>query len=332
MNIREKLKLGSTIILDGATGTELTRLGVPSDPTFGGVANIKNSEIVQKIHENYILSGCDIITTNTFGTCRHVLNSLGLGQKTFEINSKAVEIAKISKSKIHSDKDIFIAGSMTNYFALNENEYIQNPQFIPSIEEEEKNYLEMANILLENGVDFIILEMIADIKHAELLLKSAISTNLPVWVGISCCINKFDNTVIGRNFSAEKNPSLISKEKLVSEPPKLLPEDEIIPLEKIIESLKGIGGDVYGIMHSWIEDADRGLEVLKTKWNGPIMMYPEIGEFNTITHETKTKVSPKEFPEICKNWINKGVQIVGGCCGVNNSHIKKLVSSFDENK
>ena len=330
MDIREKVKSGSTIILDGATGTEISRLGVPSDPTFGGVANIKYPEIVQKIHENYIVSGCDIITTNTFGTCRHVLNSLGLGEKTYEINSKAVENAKISKSKINLDKEIYIAGSMTNYFALKENEYVQNPKFIPSIEEEEKNYFEMANILLENGVDFIILEMIADIKHAELLLKAAISTNLPVWIGISCCINKFDNTVIGRNFSVEKNPSLISEDKNISEPPKLLPENEIIPLEEIIESLKVIGGDVYGIMHSWVEDANMGLEVLKTKWDGPIMMYPEIGEFNTSTHETKIKISPNEFPEICSNWTNKGVQIIGGCCGVNNSHIKKLVDSFIE--
>ena len=30
---------------------------------------------------------------------------------------------------------------MTNYFALNENEYVQNPKFIPSIEEEEKQGL-----------------------------------------------------------------------------------------------------------------------------------------------------------------------------------------------
>ena len=103
---------------------------------------------------------------------------------------------------------------MSNYFALKENEYIPDPKFVPSFEDEEKNYREQAKILVDSGVDFIILEMLADIKHAKTLLKVAIETGLPVWVGISCCINKYDDKLIGRNFSVEKNPSLITETKL----------------------------------------------------------------------------------------------------------------------
>ena len=50
--------------------------------------------------------------------------------------------------------------------------------------------------------------MILDIDHSKILLSSALETGLPVWVGLSCCISKFDNNVIGRNFRAEKEKSL----------------------------------------------------------------------------------------------------------------------------
>ncbi len=331
MNIKEKLDSGSIMILDGATGTELTRLGVPSNTTFSGFANIEHPQIVQKVHENYIYSGCDIITTNTYGTCRHVLNAIDLDQKTNEINRKAVDIVKQSIKQSKSNKKIFIAGSMSNYFALKENEYIPDPKFVPSFEDEEKNYREQAKILVDSGVDFIILEMLADIKHAKTLLKVAIETGLPVWVGISCCINKYDDKLIGRNFSVEKNPSLITNETLVSEPPRLLPEDNIIALEDIIDSLTSIGGDVYGIMHTWVEDADRGLDALKDAWKGTLMMYPEIGEFNTSTHQTTIKISVDEYSEVCENWVKKGVQVIGGCCGTTNKHITKIVNKLITN-
>ena len=75
----------------------------------------------------------------------------------------------------------------------------------------------------------------------------------------------------------------MTKQKL--ENPKFLPEDKIIPLVDIIDELTSIGGDVYGIMHSWFEDSKLGLEVLKDKWSGPIMFYPEIHLFDTSTEE-----------------------------------------------
>ena len=87
-----------------------------------------------------------------------------------------------------------------------------NPKYIPSFKQEEQNYKEAAKILKEEGVDILILEMLLDIDHSKILLNAALETDLPVWVGLSSCISKFDNSVIGRNFSAEKETSLIYDE------------------------------------------------------------------------------------------------------------------------
>ena len=144
---------------------------------------------------------------------------------------------------------------MTNFFALSENEYRPDPRFLPSLSDEEKNYKEMAKILLNEGVDILLLEMLLDIDHSKILLNAALETGLPVWVGLSCCISKHDQTIIGRNYGAEKTESLIYDKTKIVENPKFLPEDKIIPLVDIIDELTSIGGDVYGLMHSWFEDS-----------------------------------------------------------------------------
>lgn len=60
-------------ILDGGMGHELKLRGV-SDGTFlaGVLANEKKNcnndyvDVVESIHEDYLVAGCDIITTNSF--------------------------------------------------------------------------------------------------------------------------------------------------------------------------------------------------------------------------------------------------------------------------
>ena len=65
--------MDNIIILDGGMGHELKLRGV-SDGTFlaGVLANEKkdcnndNIDVVESIHEDYLVAGCDIITTNSF--------------------------------------------------------------------------------------------------------------------------------------------------------------------------------------------------------------------------------------------------------------------------
>jgi hypothetical protein len=170
--------------------------------------------------------------------------------------------------------------------------------------------------------------MLLDIDHSKILLNAALETGLPVWVGLSCCISKHDQTIIGRNYGAEKTESLIYDKTKIVENPKFLPEDKIIPLVDIIDELTSIGGDVYGIMHSWFEDSKLGLEVLKDKWSGPIMFYPEIHLFDTSTGGAIITATEDEFAENCSNLIDNRIKIIGGCCGVTDNHLKSLINKF----
>jgi S-methylmethionine-dependent homocysteine/selenocysteine methylase len=171
--------------------------------------------------------------------------------------------------------------------------------------------------------------MLLDIDHSKALLTAALETGLPVWVGLSCCISKFDNSVIGRNFRAEKEKSLIYDENKYQEQPKYLPEDEIILLEEIVKSLTNIGGDVYGIMHSWFQDSREGLKIIKENWDGPIMFYPEIHKFDTNTHKAIVTTTENEFVNSFEELIDDQIKIIGGCCGVNDKHLKELIKKYN---
>ena len=285
MLFKEKLKSKNKIFLDGGNGSEIAKLGGDMSPAFSALATLTSPDIVIKVHENFIDAGCDIITANTFATNRHNLESLNKGDQVHKFISDSVKLSRKAISNTGKENKIPLSGSLSNFFPLKENEFVPNPEFVPTFKKEEENYKEAAKILKESGADLLVLEMLLDVDHSKILLNAALETGLPVWVGLSCCDSKFDNSVIGRNFRAEKEKSLIYDENKYKDQPKYLPEDKIILLEDIIKSLTSLGGDVYGIMHTWFQDSIGGLKILKNNWKGPIMFYPEIHKFDTNTHK-----------------------------------------------
>ena len=83
MILDKKLAAGDVIVLDGATGTEIDRIGGQMDSTaWCAVANKTHPNSVRRVHESYLRAGADVITTNTFATCRHVLAGAGFADET----------------------------------------------------------------------------------------------------------------------------------------------------------------------------------------------------------------------------------------------------------
>ena len=65
MGLKEYIK-DNILIFDGAMGTMLQKKGLKlgENPE---VLNIKEPSIIEEIHKEYIDSGANVITTNTFG-------------------------------------------------------------------------------------------------------------------------------------------------------------------------------------------------------------------------------------------------------------------------
>ena len=159
--------------------------------------------------------------------------------------------------------------------------------------------------------------MMLDIERSGRILEIVVETGLPVWVGISCS-ELDDGNLIGFDLSVEK-PDSISEDHIC---------EKQNNLTNIINSLKVIGGDIFGIMHTSIPTTYKALDILFENWPGPVMAYPEIMSFNYSNHQSTVTISPTEFSEACKEFLNMGVHVIGGCCGASIDHIRKIVDDF----
>jgi methionine synthase I (cobalamin-dependent) len=321
MILDQKLNAGDIIVLDGAMGTEVARYGAGMDSAaWCGVANKTHPKIVRQVHEDYIRAGADVITTNTFATCRHVLDGAGLGDETVAINRRAVELAREARDNVAADRPIAVAGSISTMMAWIPDTLSADPRYAPTANQEAANFSEMADALADAGADLIIMEMMLDLDHAKRAITAAVATGLPVWTGISCS-KRPDGRMVGWNGAVENAASQHAEDH------KTRPE---VALDTLIDELMAVGGSVSGIMHSAISSTSPGLEVLYRHWSGPVMVYPETLMANATGSAERHSVSPEDFAEHCRGWVDGGAQIIGGCCGTMVEHSRTMVDSLPE--
>ena len=174
--LKERLERREIIVIDGGIGTEIQRRGVPMDnDAWCGVANKSHPEIVLQTHMDYIRAGAQVVTANTFGTARHVLEPAGLGDEVEAINRKAVELAREARDEA-ADGQVWVAGSMSSMPPLTKR--VKTPRG----DAVKASYNEQAQILAGAGVDLIVTEMMVDVENASLVMAAAVATGLPVWM------------------------------------------------------------------------------------------------------------------------------------------------------
>ena len=318
MILDNKLNKQEIIVLDGAIGSEIARLGgVMDSAAWCGVANKTHPDVVRRVHEEYIRAGADVVTANTFATNRQVLVGAGLADETVSITTRAVELAREAVNNVAPDRPIAIAGSMSNNMAWKPGTVSADPRFIPTPAEEIDNYREMAQTLATAGVDFILMEMMWDIDRASRAVAAAVETGLPVWIGVSCSILP--------------DGSLGAWNKHIEEPARILAADHIKQESKsftpLIEAMMSFEPQVMGVMHSTIDTMDPGLRALFDHWKGPVMAYPET---SSQVRKGVRAVEPAVFAAHCSDWVARGVQIIGGCCGTNIEHIRAMVNELPD--
>ena len=293
---QEKLERGEVVVIDGGTGTELERRGVPMTvAAWSGLAVHTHPEVVREVHEDYIGAGAEVIITNTFGTTRSLLEAAGLGGEFEAINRRAVRLALDARDA--SGRDVAVAGSISN---LPPDMKAAN---YPPPKAEAEELRELAMLLADAGVDLIALEMLQDTRHAVRAMEAALETGLPVWLGVSC-----------RRRAA--GPGLVSFD---------LPSmDFARPLDTLIP----MGPTVVNIMHSEIEAVPGAMAMVRERWQGPLGVYPEIGEFEPPHWHKEEDVAPERYAAHARDWVRLGARLVGGCCGTTPEHIAALREAF----
>ena len=317
--IQDKLNNGKIVILDGANGSELEKRGAKMDRAgWCGPASITHPKILEDIHKDYIKAGAEVITTNTFSSARHVLEYSTFKDQTVAINEKAMECA-ISARNHFPDKKVAIAGSISLSLVADIIDEINDPaEFRNNMKAEFteksirqgnfdhkkilKNFEEQISIFKKYNIDLIILEMIINPSICKPAIEAALDSGLPVWLGLSCG----DESEEGDLFAFENSRM------------------------KFSETLTTINNDFDSVllMHSETKNITKGLQEIKSEWNGHLGAYPHKGTYVRPNWNFDKNYTPEMYSEDMQGWVDQGVRIIGSCCGMGPEYTYELKRSF----
>ena len=292
------------IILDGGIGTELERLGAPMDhEAWCAVALETHPQLVRDVHRSYIDVGADIITVNTYAATRHALKNAGLEDKFENWNKLAVKLAKEALDESEPEIDILIAGSVSNFGHFGD-KYTD--------EQLEPNYRDQAEVLVDNGVDLIILETLGSTTSTILTALKAVSEfNVPVWVAVSCA----EDQESGQLFLGVEESRIHSD------------EDDRQTHQEFVEAINtiiGTAGSALLVMHSTIDATLVALNSIASQYKGLRGAYPNAGYWIRPEWAFVDQISPEDYLDRAQKWLDTGARIVGGCCGIGPNHIAAL--------
>ena len=298
-NFLEVLNSGDTILLDGATGSELENRGIKMDNSWCATASLE-FDILKQIHKDYINAGAKIITTNTYASNRMILEVAGVEDKFEDINLAAINAAIQAREECGRD-DVLVAGSLSHQIPYEDafRSQEEKDKYIKKLTPEyfQKSFDELAFFLADNGCDFILLELMYRPDRIDIIFDSASKVGLPVWAG----------------FSSRNKDGLIA-----------LTTDYEYSFKKMISNVKHHKLDAVGIMHCDIGVIEESIKELKEVYDLPIMAYPEVAVFKFPHYDMSNVIPPDDYLIEAKKWKDAGAQIIGGCCGTTVEHIKLL--------
>ena len=194
MGVMERLRSGDLVVLDGATGTELEVRGSPqSSDASWAECSVTNPDIVRSVHEDYVRSGADVITTNTYSTGPHVLRQIGRGDAVAPWNSASVAIARDAISGAAGDREVLVAGSVSAFGNGAMRYPSMDGKFTWGEDDPDRlgaNFHEQIAILVEAGVDLVLLEFLgATADDIEIGLGRALAFDVPVVASLSAAVD-----------------------------------------------------------------------------------------------------------------------------------------------
>jgi 5-methyltetrahydrofolate--homocysteine methyltransferase len=279
------------LVADGATGSNLQQRGLEKgEPGERWV--LDNPDGIKKLYSDFICAGSDIILSCTFGASEYLLKQHDIFDQQTAIVAKAVVLAK----EAIGNKTVFVAGSMGPLGQL------MQPLGLLSEENAYGAYYNLATLLDQAGVDFLLIETQFDIAEATVAIKACQeASSLPV-----ICSFSFDR---GTRTMMGVKPEIFAKEI----------------------SAKG----VMAVGINCGKNIDQNLEVLSIVkentdlpiWFKPNAVLPEVDS----NGDTVYKTTPEDMQEMAVQALARGANIIGGCCGTTPDHVKAIASAVKKN-
>ncbi len=246
--------------------------------------NIFHPEIITEIHRAYYDAGSNVVSTNTFGA-----NLLKFSHDELEkIVAAAIENANEARRTTKNSDEKFIA------LDIGPSGKLLKPYGDLDFEDAVSLFAETVKLGVKYGVDLILIETMNDSYETKAaLLAAKENSDLPVFV----------SNAYGADMRLMTGASPAA----------------------MVAMLEGMGADAIGANCSL---GPRKLfpvaeELLKYA-SVPVLIMPNAGLPEVRNGKTVYNVSELEFADDVNVLINKGIRIVGGCCGTTPEYIKAI--------
>ena len=246
--------------------------------------NVTHADVITKIHKEYFDAGSNVVATNTFGA-----NILKFSKEELEeIIKCATQNAKNAKEQSNGNQEKWIA------LDIGPTGRMLKPYGDLDFEDAVKVFSKTVKLGVKYGVDLILIETMTDgyeTKAAVIAAKE--NSNIPIFV--SNAYGEDGSLMTGANPWAT------------------------------VAMLEGLGVDAIGVNCSFGPKKLAPVVEEYLKYSSlPVILEPNAGLPKVVNGKTVYDVSPEEFSKDVRSLIEKGVRIVGGCCGTTPKYIKAL--------
>jgi len=296
------------LVLDGAMGTMLQQRNLNA-ADFGGAAlegcneNLVRTrpDVVLDIHRKYFEAGSDIVETNSFNGTKSDLIDYGIAEQSYELMFKAAQLARQAADEYSTPaKPRFVAGSMGPT-----RKTITVTGGI-SFEHLRQDYYDLAKPLTEGGADLLIIETSQDTRNIKAAILAIRKLSKEIGAEIPFIIS----------VTIEQNGTMLAGQTV----------------EAMWASLRHAKPLAFGMNCAtgpeFMTDHIRTLSQLSSEY---VSCYPNAGLPNPEDgsyHETPTTLATQLERFVGNGWLN----IVGGCCGTTEKHIRAIAQMVEGKK
>ncbi len=248
---------------------------------------------VGAVHSAYARAGCRLITTNSFGGTRAMLDRHGLGDRVLDWNRRAAALARAA-----AGPDGWVFGDVGPFGDFLEPLGDMTEDGLLAI------FGEQIGALAEGGADAILVETMSDPAEAAVGVRAAKSVSkLPVVVTYA-----FQK-------SADGFRTMMGT-----------------PASEAIAAALGDGADIVGANCGTDLSLDDYLALAKdlkaAAGTAPVILQPNAGAPKTTPEGVAYDATPEEMAAVALRLRDAGVSIIGGCCGTTPAHLAAMARAL----
>ena len=310
----------STLVFDGATGTEIYRRRVFTNQCYDEL-NLRNPRMIEEIAAAYRDAGVDVLTTNTYGANRFALEKYGLETQVAAINAAGVALARrVASETSTEERPIFVAGSV----GFPNAETLEKRSRTEIVEA----FATQVDALVKAGVDVVVFETQPSRETAEIAVDAmnAAAPSFPFVVSYALSPELFraPNTLESRAKRFAELFAPFAANAAVDATVKTAPACPVCQVGAATRPQPLAWGLNCGFGPAEMLNAT--LEIVKTL-DKPLIVQPNAGAPETFEGRQLYYNSPEYLATYATRYADLGAAAVGGCCGTTPEDLAEVVKA-----